>query len=399
MAAAAWTIGAGQLGRYGVGGSSQTDRFESELALHTGAAHALAVNSGTSALVCALAALGVGPGDEVLVPAYTWIATAAAPVVLGAVPILVEIDETLTMDPVDLESKITPLSRAIIPVHMLNLPADMDRIMNVAQTHGLAVVEDACQAVGVSYRGRQLGSIGHAGAFSFNQHKNLRAGEGGAVLTSDATVERRAQIFHDAGAFIRDVEVEVDVPTFVGMNLRMPEMSSAMLRPQLKRLSRQMRKRAERRRMIVDKLADRPDVHLCPHNDVSSAVGLAVSFETSDEAAAFAQSRGANRLLDTDRHIYSNWTSILEQRTFDDRRNPWADRTIDYIDCCPRTLEILSRTCSISVDPDIPMVAMRRFADAMVAASPVGTDSTIDLRVDDVVDAQPDDRVLHLPTQ
>ncbi len=367
MAAAAWTIGAGQLGRYGVGGSSKTDRFEDELAAHSGAAHALAVNSGTSALVCALAALGVGPGDEVLVPAYTWIATAAAPVMLGAVPILVEIDETLTMDPIDLEAKITSKSKAIVPVHMLNMPADMDRIMEIARTHALVVVEDACQAVGVEYKGRKLGAIGNAGAFSFNQHKNLRAGEGGAMLTSDAVVERRAQIFHDAGAFIRDVEVGVDVPTFVGMNLRMPEISSAMLRPQLKRLGRQMRKRAERRQMIVDKLADRPDIELCPHNDPASAVGLAVSFETSEEATHFANARGVNRLLDTDRHIYSNWTSILEQRTFDERRNPWTDRDIDYVDCCPKTLEILSRTCSISVDPDVPMAAMRRFADAMVA--------------------------------
>lgn len=369
MAAAAWTIGAGQLGRYGVGGSSKTDRFESELAEHSGALHALAVNSGTSALICALAALGVGPGDEVLVPAYTWIATAAAPVVLGAVPILVEIDDTLTMDPVDLESKITPQSKAIIPVHMLNLPANMGQIMNVARRHHLVVVEDACQAVGVTYKGRALGSIGDAGAFSFNQHKNLRAGEGGAMLTSDNTVKRRAQIFHDAGSFIRDVEVEADVPTFVGMNLRMPEISSAMLRPQLKRLSRQMKRRADRREMMLGKLATRSDIEACPHNDERCAVGLAVQLPSSAEAKQFATAKGVNRLIDTDRHVYSNWTSILQKRTVDERRNPWLDRDIDYEDCCPRTLEILARTCSVSVDPDIPMAAMRRFADKMVATT------------------------------
>lgn len=378
MAAAAWTIGAGQLGRYGVRGSSKTDLFESELAAHSGASHALAVNSGTSALICALAALGVGPGDEVLVPAYTWIATAAAPVMLGAVPILVEIDATLTMNLVDLESKITDRTKAIVPVHMLNLPADMDRIMELARQHDLVVVEDACQAVGVKYKGRKLGSIGDAGAFSFNQHKNLRSGEGGAMLTSDSTVERRAQIFHDAGAFIRDVEVGVEVPTFVGMNLRMPEISSAMLRPQLKRLDKQMKKRADRRAMILDKLSARDDAQVCPHNDVESAVGLAVSFATAEEAEHFAQARGVNRLIDTDRHIYSNWTSILEQRTFDERRNPWADRDIDYANCCPQTLEILGRTCSVSVDPDIPMAAMRRFADAMVAtAAPASASAPI----------------------
>lgn len=366
IAAAVRTLGMGQLARYGRAGTSQTDLFESELAAHVGVRHALAVNSGTSALTCAMAALGIGPGDEVLVPAYTWVSTAAAAVVLGAVPVLVEIDATLTMDPADLESKITSRSKAVVPVHMLNMPADMDRIVDVARAHGLLVIEDACQAVGVTLKGRQLGSIGDAGAFSFNQHKNIRSGEGGAVLVNDDRVYVRAAMFHDVGAYTRSGRLDHDELPFVGMNLRMPEVASAILRPQLRRLDKRMTRQAQRRAMILSLLDARPDVSVTPHNDPSAAVSLAVRFDDPDAARRFATARGVNRLIDTGRHVYSNWQSILGRRCFDDRANVWRDRDIDYVDACPATAAILERTCSISVDPDIPMPIMRRVARAMM---------------------------------
>ncbi len=365
ISAAVRTMSRGQLARYGASTTSETDRFEQELAVHVGARHAVAVNSGTSALVCSLVALGIGPGDEVLVPAYTWVSTAAAPVILGAVPILVEIDRTLTMDPVDLESKITERTRAIIPVHMLNLPADMDRIMSIARRHDLFVVEDACQAVGVTYRGRHLGSIGDLGAFSFNQHKNLRSGEGGAVLTSDERSAVRAGMFHDVGSYTRAANTATTEPPFFGMNMRMPELSSAMLRPQLRRLHRQMRRRSNRRSSFLDELANRPDVMPSPHNDEPSAVGLTVWFEDPAEAEAFALARGANHLIATGRHVYTNWQPLLARRTYSERSSPWHERDIDYTGSCPRTIEILKRTCSVSLDPDVPLPIMRRYFRSM----------------------------------
>lgn len=365
ISAAVWTLGAGQLARYGVTGTSQTDSFEAELAAHIGVPHALAVNSGTSALMCALAALGVGPDDEVLVPAYTWVSTAAAAVHLGAVPILVEIDDTLTMDPADLEAKVTPRSRAVVPVHMLNVPADMERIMNVARAHGLAVVEDACQAVGVTYRGQHLGAIGDAGAFSFNQHKNIRSGEGGAVVSHDREIHGRATMFHDVGSYTRGAPHADDAPPFVGMNLRIPELSSAILRPQLRRLRRQMARRAARRAVMIDALASRADVTIAPHNDPDAAVGLAVSFDDADSARTFAEARGVTRLIDTGRHVYANWRSVLDRRTYDDRASPWNGHEVEYVDACPRTVDILERTCSVSLAPDVPMPVTRRMARAM----------------------------------
>jgi len=378
IAAVVRSLGMGQLARYGVNGASQTDKFEAELAAHMGAPYALAVNSGTSALLCAFSALGVGPGDEVLVPAYTWLSTAAAAVAVGAVPVLVEIDETLTMDPADLEAKITERSKVIVPVHMLNLPADMDRIMEIATRRGLFVVEDACQAIGVTHKGRKLGSIGDAGTYSFNQHKNIKSGEGGAVVFKEARHFQRAVMMHDVGSYTRDGFEASDEPAFVGLNLRMPELCSAMLRPQLRRLDKQMKKRAARRAMMLDAFGDRVGLAVSPHHDASNAVGLTVSFDDPAEAEHFAQARGVNRLIDTGRHVYSNWQPIMEQRTVDARRNPWTESSVEYVESCPNTIRILERTCSVTLDPDVPMPAMKRIAAAIAEQSPMG-ETVVDL--------------------
>ncbi|MFA5206883.1 MAG: aminotransferase class I/II-fold pyridoxal phosphate-dependent enzyme, partial [Lentisphaeria bacterium] len=173
-----------QFMRYRGGEGGYTEQFEKALQDKFQVRHALTVNSGTSALIGALAAMGIGPGDEVIVPAYTWVATAMAPLAVGAVPVMADIDESLTIDPEDIGRKITPYTKAIIPVHMINQPCDMDAIMAIAKKHHLLVCEDACQACGVSYKGKRVGTIGHTGALSFNQFKNITCGEGGAVLTN-----------------------------------------------------------------------------------------------------------------------------------------------------------------------------------------------------------------------
>ena len=175
----------GQLFRYRGGEGGQADTCEKRLVELCGCKYALVVTSGTAALICALVGLNIGPGDEVIVPAYTWLASAGAVLNVGAIPVLANVDESLTLDPADFERRIGPRTKAVIPVHMGGRPSNMDAIMDVAQRHGLHVVEDACQAIGGSYRGRRLGTIGAAGAFSFNQFKTISCGEGGALLTSD----------------------------------------------------------------------------------------------------------------------------------------------------------------------------------------------------------------------
>jgi len=365
IAAAVRVLIRGQLARYGGSGTSETRHFEQELSNAMGVSNALAVNSGTSALVCALAAAGIGPGDEVLVPAYTWVSSAAAPLAVGAVPVLVEIDESLTIDPVDLKAKITPFTKAVIPVHMLNVVCDMTRVMSLADEFGLVVVEDACQAIGARYDGKRVGSIGHAGAFSFQQHKNLKGGEGGALITNDYRLYIRSGMYHDVGSYIREDRDESDEPLFVGQNLRMPELIAAILRTQLRRLDEQLAQRRLRRVAILEEIANVSGLAVTIHHSPSDAVGLTIIAEDAERALSFATVKGVNRLIDTGRHVYSNWQSILSKRSFDPRMDPyqWANRNIEQSpDSCPYTLQVLERSCSVSCDAEIPMPLIRRMA-------------------------------------
>ncbi|MCG8558921.1 MAG: DegT/DnrJ/EryC1/StrS family aminotransferase [Hyphomicrobiales bacterium] len=350
-------------------GARLTDRFEQRLADRIGARHVLTVTSGTNALICALAATGVGPGDEVLVPAYTWMATAAAPVMVGAVPVLVDIDESLTIDPKDIERKITPYTRAIIPVHMGNVPCDMDAIMRIADKHGLLVIEDACQAVGVRYKDRHCGAIGQAGALSFNRYKNINIGEGGAVITSDDRIFRRARNYHDLGTWVRGHNEEPGEQLFVGTNMRATEIEGAMLGVQLSKLGPMLKRLRKRRDMFASVLGKSSRFRISPHHDEANAVGLSVIFDRREEAIAFAKRRGVSRLQANSKHVYTNWKPILDKRTFHPALNPWtwAKREIDYdIDCCARTLDILDRTCHIALGHRFPMPAMRLLAHSHV---------------------------------
>ena len=162
--------------------------LEKEFAKYCGAKYALATSSGTASLVSSILALGLQPGDEVIVPAYTFVASYSALIFPGIVPVLAEIDESLTLDPNDIEHRITPKTKAIMPVHMLGNPSNMDRIMEIAKKHNLLVIEDACQAAGASYKGKKIGTIGNIGAFSLNIFKTINTGDGGLVVTNDEKI-------------------------------------------------------------------------------------------------------------------------------------------------------------------------------------------------------------------
>ena len=178
---------------------SETGLMEKEAAEFIGTKYALMVNSGTSALICALIGVGIGPGDEVIVPGYTFIATASAVVAVGAVPVIAEVDESLGLSPRDVEKKITPYTKAIIPVHMRGIPARLDELIQVAKQNRLKVVEDCCQSVGAEYKGRKVGTMGDVGAWSLNYFKTISAGEGGLVYTDDRDVFERACLASDPG--------------------------------------------------------------------------------------------------------------------------------------------------------------------------------------------------------
>jgi dTDP-4-amino-4,6-dideoxygalactose transaminase len=203
--------------------------FEQEFAAYQDVAHAIGVSDGTAALQLALMACGLGPGDEMIAPAHTFVATAEAIALTGATPVFVDVDPvTYTLDVAQIEATITPRTRAIVPVHLYGQPADMDPIMDVAARHNLWVVEDACQAHGARYKGRRTGGLGHVAAYSFYFSKNLGAyGEGGAVTTGDEALAARVRVLRDHGSPRRYYH-EV-----IGTNGRLDEMQAAVLRLKL----------------------------------------------------------------------------------------------------------------------------------------------------------------------
>jgi dTDP-4-amino-4,6-dideoxygalactose transaminase len=209
-------------------------RFEQEFADYCGVAHAVGVDSGTSAVELALRANGIGPGDQVITAANTFVATAFAISHCGAEPVLVDIDPaTYTLDPEQVSAAVTPRTRAVVPVHLYGQPADMDAIGRVASRHGLAVIEDACQAHGARDRGRRAGSFGDAAAFSFYPAKNLGAqGDGGIVVTNDDEIARRLRLLRNHG------EVHKYRSELVGYNRRIDTIQAAMLRVKLPYLDR-----------------------------------------------------------------------------------------------------------------------------------------------------------------
>ena len=208
-------------------------RLEQEVAKVAGVPYAVAVNSGTSALLVALMGLGVGPGDEVIVPGYTFIASISSIIYARAVPILAEVDRTLNLDPADVERKITPRTKAIMAVHMLGNPARLDELKKIADAHNLLLIEDCAQAFGARYKGRAVGSIGDVGTYSFNVYKTITAGDGGMLVTRDESAYRRYFGLHDQGHSPLRTGVEIGSRPFVGLDFRMTELAAAVLLAQL----------------------------------------------------------------------------------------------------------------------------------------------------------------------
>jgi dTDP-4-amino-4,6-dideoxygalactose transaminase len=220
-------------GRWGAQQGNEVRHFEAEFAAYHEAAHGIAVTNGTVALKLALTAAGVGLGDEVIMPGYTFVATATAALEIGAVPVFADIDpQTYTLDPASAEACITSRTRALLPVHLGGRPADMAAIMALAQRHNLAVIEDAAQAWGASWQGRMAGTLGHVAGFSFQSSKNITAGEGGMILSNDAAIGAMARSLSNCG---RQPDGLWYAHYVLGGNYRLSELHGAILRVQLRR--------------------------------------------------------------------------------------------------------------------------------------------------------------------
>lgn len=341
---------------------SFTFRFEKEFREASGVGHALAVNSGTSALICALVGLGVSSGDEVIVPAYTYIATAAAVLAIRGIPVIAEIDDSLTLDPADVERKVTPRTKAIIPVHMRGTPSRMDEIMQVARRHNLAVLEDCAQANGGLYRGKPLGSIGHAGAFSLQQFKIITAGEGGAFVTSDQSVYERGCCYHD-GAYEFWCALDnrpLRIVPFLGENYRMSDLNGALALAQLRKRDRILARLRQIKKHLKSGLEQAPHIEFqdVPDAEGDCAVSLIFFLESEELARQVAGKLQAHGLRATnsvpDRHFFNHWNYILEKRSSDLYGHPWTDAArpcqIEYShDMCPQSTDYLSRHVNIAL--------------------------------------------------
>ena len=247
------------------GESSKSLEFEQAYAAHIGVKYAIGVTSGTTALYAAVAALEIGPGDEVILPAWTWYADYDAIVLSGALPVFVEIDESFNIDPQEIEAKITPRTKAIMAIHLQGCPADMDPILEIAKKHNVRVLEDCAQCLGGRYKGKYVGSMGDIGINSFQLSKSITAGEGGAVVTNDGELFERAVRFHDVGV-LRSPYTEALggglMAAFAACNFRMNEFTGAVLKGQLTKLETICEGLRSNARKVREGIADLPGLTL-----------------------------------------------------------------------------------------------------------------------------------------
>jgi 8-amino-3,8-dideoxy-alpha-D-manno-octulosonate transaminase len=338
--------------------------FEREFAERQGSRFCVAVTSGTTALMAAMAALEVGPGDEFILPAWTFSACYDAIIAAGALPVFAEIDESMCIDPEDIERRITPQTRGIMAVHILGAPANMDRILEVARRHKVAVLEDCAQSVGVSYKGRPVGSMGDCGIYSFQANKTISPGEGGAFVTSDPARFERASRFHDhgllRGSHAAMLGQAARMQNFSSCQFRMSEFTAAVLRAQLRKLDRIVADFRERTERVIDGIKDLPGIRFRQQNDPAGSLGNWVFIRTSGKeqrdrfiAAMRAENvdagpMGGSAILPTVRHIENKETLRPGWPSFTLGRG----RTIQYgAAACPRTIDIWNRYVGIAMDP------------------------------------------------
>jgi dTDP-4-amino-4,6-dideoxygalactose transaminase len=357
--ALARVIRSGALFRYGIG--HECERFEARYAEYLGTKHFALAASGSQALAAALTAAGLGPGDEVIIPAHTYMATATSVLTAGAIPIIVDVDASLTIDPAAIEAAIGPHTKAVMPVHMWGAACDMDAIMAIATKHGLMVIEDACQGVGGSYKGRRFGSIGHLGAFSFNYFKNMTCGEGGGVAVNDDAMAERVRCAIDPCHFYWQGRNDAVKP-FSANGARASELMGAMLNVQLDRLDPMIQAMRREREIILARIAPlgnlglRPAPINSPNHDCATQVML--SLPSSASAVRFVEIFPSVIAGKTGRHNYTEWDQVLmaagaahpAMNPFNMPANAACRRTYSK-DMCVRSLEILNRTVMVATHP------------------------------------------------
>lgn len=350
---------------YGPAVQGKTAEFEKKAADLLGVKHALAVSSGTASLVVALRAMGVGPGDEVIVPALTFIACAGSVVLCQAIPVFCDVDDSLNMDPDSLEKLISPRTKVIMVVHLQGMSADMDRIMKIAEKHHIMVLEDCAQSFGATYQGKPVGSIGHVGTFSLQINKTITAGEGGLVVTNDDDLYKRMIIAHDQGN-IRDVAghvvVDESCPGFFGENYRMSELTGAVASIQVKKVNGIIEKMRANAKKIIAGLNDVPGLDWRENYSGDGASYVSLTVYLPNAAAAIQAEKECREHKVPGTRLYQGlpiyaYPFVLQKLTSHPSGCPFTcplykGPAIDYrMGMCPKAEDLISRALFIQVSP------------------------------------------------
>jgi 8-amino-3,8-dideoxy-alpha-D-manno-octulosonate transaminase len=338
-------------------GIYKVKEFEEAFAKYLGCNHSLGVTSGSAALKVAMTALDIGPGDEVIVPAFDFIATYEAVLEVGAIPIMTDIDDSLNLDPVAFEERITPYTKAVIPVHMCGAPANIEEIINVAKRHNLLVLEDNAQACGGSYKGRKLGTFGDMGILSFDYYKTITTGEGGMVITNDKGLYDRSDWYHDHGHDHNpNVGRGLEGRTILGFNFRMNEFQGAVGLAQLRKLDYIIGEQRKNKAAIKEALSSVPGIGFRKLFDPDGDTATFLGFNLPDEASArkfqsVLKEEGVDTIYYKDNawHYAPRWEHLIAWSTANSKQYPFTSPdykgTVEYTtDHIPHAEEILGRT-------------------------------------------------------
>lgn len=362
-----------------LGVGQYTPDFEKAFAASVGSRFALGVTSGTTALKVAFTALGLGPGDEVIVPGFTFVATWETVFDCGAVPVFAEIDETLCLDPADVEAKITPKTRCIALVHMMGAQGRVAELKAIADKHGIALLEDTAQAAGGSLNGKPLGSFGACGTFSFDAVKTLTCGEGGMIVTDDESLYQNMCEYSDHGHDHKPVGRGNEGRRFVGMNFRMMELQAALGLVQLKKLPAMVARMQEHKSALKEALKRVPGLTLRQVPDAKGDSATFLSWFMPDAEKALrlnevlaANGAGAIPWAKNTWHAYHNWEHLHAGASVVKSGWPFKrpDGDLKYSpDALPQTKAILSRCLSWQVMLNWDQAKLQQMTQAINAAA------------------------------
>ena len=363
-------------------GNFKVAEFERRFADMCGVSYALAVSSGSAALRVAIASLGMSPGDEVITQGFTFIATWEAIIESGATPVFTEVDDTLCMEPSDLERKITERTKAIIPVHMIGAQANIKEIMAIANRHSIPVIEDTAQASGGKLDGRYLGTFGAIGIFSFDPVKTMTTGEGGMIITNDKSLYLNCSAFHDHGhEHIPDVERGLDNRRFMGFNFRMMELQGAIGLAQLAKLPFIIQEQ-KKNKEIIKKALKRIDgitFRRILDPDGDTATFLAFFLPDGERAKRFNQVLSKNNLgainyKDNTWHFYPNWNELFKGTTLCKSGWPFKNTVsgVDLLyqkDALPKTEGLFERLLVYPISVKMPEERLANMITVIEAAA------------------------------